>query len=147
MLSALIFTLVSVSSCSAGDEPFLVGYVLHGNPDAWRLSVPETLGRVGEQANAVFSVETCRKGPKDALDWQSRGKKSDIERLFTLAEANKLKVYVLFYYGYGRADWCPADPGELERFRTVLRKLGIHFAHVSPIGSGWSGADRPTSFQ
>jgi hypothetical protein len=36
-------------------------------------------------------------------------------------------------------------PGE--PVRVLLLKLGIHFAHVSPIGSGWSGADRPTSFQ
>jgi len=141
-LAAIVLFLVVLAAAPCPGEPFLTGYILHGNPDAWHLPMPETMAKIGREANAVFSVETYRKGPAGARDWQSRGKRDDIERLFRLADENGLTVYTLFYYDYGNTKACQLDPGRLTRVRHVLKNMiedcgsyrsfgGIHFDTVA----------------
>lgn len=141
-LAAFALFLSVQANAPGSGEPFLTGYILHGNPDAWHLPMPETMARVAREANAVFSVETYRKGPAGTTDWESRGKREDIERLFSLAERNGLTVYALFYYNYGNTKACQVDPERLKRVRHVLKNMvedcgayrsfgGIHFDTVA----------------
>lgn len=122
-LAAAMLSLSILASWAQGADPFLTGYVFHGNPDAWRLSVRQTVETAARYANSIFSVETYRKGPVSSADRRGRGKRSDIARLFTLANENGLTAYALFYYDYGKTAACQCDPERMGRIQHVVKNM------------------------